>query len=274
MTNPRHLPPSPVEEREMPDVSPAHGRVELKPVELPLPERDMRAKRPPLLSFLLRWSTVRRALGVVSLLALDLAAIVLAIFTALCLKALARDAWEPSVSWAQAKDYLPFAFLVASLLFARSGLYAERAQRPGLTRIVASLFETTLVALIFAVVNGEEFSSYYIFYGTLFFAVAYVSSARFAYEQLTGLMLRAAGSRGRAILVGSGEQIEAVAHALLASGGHSPVSVVGFVSLTPRPDNGLRSLGSLDDIGEIVADNRVDEVIIADPAFPQQQAVE
>src|SRR3954447_18377069 len=274
MTNPRHLPPSHVQESEMPDVSPANGRVELQPLELPLPERDMRAKRPPLLSFLLRWSTVRRASRVISLLALDLAAIVGAIFTALCLKALARDAWEPSVSFEQAKEYVPFAFLVASLLFARSGLYAERAQRPGLTRIVASLFQTTLVALIFAVVNGEEFSSYYIFYGTLFFAVAYVSSARFAYEQLTGWALSTAGYRRRAVLVGSGEQIEAVARALLASGGHSPVSVFGFVSLTPRPDNGLRSLGSLDDIGAIVDSNKVDEVIIADPAFPQQQAIE
>src|SRR5689334_21521285 len=148
MTNPRHLRPSPVEELQMPDTKPADvGRVtdELPTVQIPLPERDMRAKRPPVLSFLLRWSTVRQALRVVSLLALDLAAIVLAIFTALCLKAAARDAWNPSVSWEQAKDYVPFAFLVASLLFARSGLYAERAQRPGLTRIVASLFQTTLV---------------------------------------------------------------------------------------------------------------------------------
>jgi exopolysaccharide biosynthesis polyprenyl glycosylphosphotransferase len=259
----------------MPDADPADfGRVGLAPVDVALSERDMRAKRPPVLSFLLRWTTIRRALRVVSLLALDLASIVLAIFTALCLKAAARDAWDPSVSWEQAKDYVPFAFLVASLLFARSGLYAERAQRPGLTRIVASLFQTTVVALIFAVVNGEEFSSYYIFYGTLFFAVAYVSTARYAYEQVTGSMLRAAGYKRRAVLVGTGEQIEAVAHALSTSGGHSPVSVVGFVSLTPRPSNGLRSLGSLDEIGDIVAEHKVDEVIIADPAFPQQQAVE
>jgi exopolysaccharide biosynthesis polyprenyl glycosylphosphotransferase len=254
----------------------------LKPADLgqepamdaPLPDKDMRSKRPPAMSFLLRWSTLRRATRVVSLLALDLAAIVLAIFTALCLKAAARNAWEPSVSWAQAKDYVPFAFLVASLLFAGSGLYAERAQRPGLTRIVASLFQTTLVALIFAVVSGQAFSSYYIFYGTLFFAVAYVSTVRFGYEQLTGALLSAAGYKRRAVLVGSGDQIEAVAHALLASGGHSPVQVIGFVSLTPRPDNGLRSLGTLGDIGRIVAEHKADEVIIADPAFPQQQAVD
>src|SRR3954471_19269861 len=255
--------------------APAKPAPTVAPVaDLALAERDKRARRPPVLGFLLRWDTLRRAGRVVTLLALDLAAIFLAIFTALALKALVRDAYDGHASWQQARDYVPFAFLVASLLFARSGLYADRAQRPGLTRIVASLFQTTVVALVFALVNGEEFSSYYIFYGTLFFGVAYVSTARFAYEQVTGWMLSAAGYKRRAVLVGTGEQIEAVAHALSASGGHSPVSIVGFVSLTPRPDNGLRSLGTLDEIGEIVADNRVDEVIIADPAFPQQQAVE
>ena len=101
----------------MPNANPADlGNVDLPPLELPLPDRDMRSKRPPVLSFLLRWSTLRRAARVVSLLALDLAAIILAIFTALCLKAVVRDAWDPSVSWEQSKEYVPFAFLVASLL--------------------------------------------------------------------------------------------------------------------------------------------------------------
>src|SRR4051794_17596703 len=111
MPNPRHLPPSSVEEPQMPDVNPADlaGGLKLPPIDA-LPDRDMRSKRPPLLSFLLRWSTLRRGARVISLLALDLAAIILAIFTALCLKALARDAWEPSVSWEQAKEYVPFAF--------------------------------------------------------------------------------------------------------------------------------------------------------------------
>jgi exopolysaccharide biosynthesis polyprenyl glycosylphosphotransferase len=248
------------------------------PVESPtpveLPERDMRAKRPPLLSFLLRWVTVRRVGRVVSLLALDLLGIIGAIFTALCLKALVRDRWDPALSWSQAKDFVPFAFLVASLLFARSGLYAARAMRPGLARIVAALFETTVLAFCFAVVNGEHFQSYYIFYGTLFFGVAYVATLRFAYEQVTGALLSAAGYQRRAVLVGTGAHIEAVAHALDSAGGHSPVQVVGFVSLTPRPDNGITSLGALGDIDEIVARHRIDEVIIADPAFPQQQAVE
>ena len=72
---------------------------------------------------------------------------------------------------------LAFAYLLTALLFARSGLYAERSQRPGLSRIVGSLFQVAFVALLFAVVSGEHFSSYYLFYGSLAFALLYVSSA-------------------------------------------------------------------------------------------------
>jgi exopolysaccharide biosynthesis polyprenyl glycosylphosphotransferase len=245
--------------------------------ELPIPvrphERDMRRKRPPALSFLLRADTLRGLARVATLLALDFTGLFLAIFTALCFKAWARNAWDPGLSFETTKDFVSFTFLVCALLFARSGLYAERAARPGLPRIVAGLTQTTVVALIYALVNGLEFSSYYIFYGSLFFAVAFIASLRYAYEQVTGALLRLAGYQRRAVLAGTGEQIEAVAHAL-GTGSDSPVDVVGFVSSAPRPDNGLASLGTLDDIGRVIAEHRVDEVIIADPAFPEQEAVE
>ena len=140
-------------------------------------------------------------------------------------------------------------------------------------RVVGSLFQVMVVALLFAVINGNDFSSYYIFYGSLFFSVAFVSLLRFGYERLTGALLRAAGYQRRAVLVGSGHHIEAVAHAL-ADGPHASVDVIGFISLTPRPDNGLRSLGTLDDIREVITEHRLDEVIIADSDFPQKQAVE
>jgi exopolysaccharide biosynthesis polyprenyl glycosylphosphotransferase len=243
-----------------------------QPAELPFVERDVRRKRPPALSFLLRMDTLRRVTRGLSLLALDFAALFLAILTALCLKAAARDAWNFHVSFNQTKDYVTFAFLVTALLFAKSGLYGDRAVRPGLTSIVASLFQVTVVVLLYAVVSGNDFSSYYIFYGSLFFAVAYVSTFRFAYERITGKLLRAAGYQRRAVLVGTGEHIEDVAHALAA--GDEGINVIGFISLSPRPDNGLISLGTLDDIGDVVLDHRVDEVIIADPDFPQREAVE
>jgi exopolysaccharide biosynthesis polyprenyl glycosylphosphotransferase len=244
------------------------------PPRLVLPATDIRRKRPPALSFLLRMDTLRRLSRVVSLLALDFAGVFAAILTALMVKAVLRDGvWAWDASFEEAKQNVAFAYLVTALLFARSGLYAERAQRPGLPRIVSSLFQVTVVALIFALVNGEQYSSYYIFYGTLCFAIAYVSTMRWLYEKVTGVLLRAAGYRRRAVLVGSGKHIEDV-HSALVDEVHAPVDMLGFISLTPRPDNGLRSLGLIQDLPDVLDRHRVQEVIIADPDFPEERAVE
>ena len=236
-------------------------------------DHDMRRKRPPALSFLLRMATARRLARVLSLLALDFAGVALAIFTALILKAVVRDHAQLSPALHETERILAFVYLLTALLFARSGLYAERALRPGLSRIVGSLFQVTFVALVFAVVSGEHFSSYYLFWGALLFALLYVSSLRAVYEWLTGVILRAAGYRRRAVLVGTGKHIRDVAHAL-ADAPHSPIEVVGFLSPRALPANGLRALGSLGELETILRSERIDEVIIADPDYPQLDAVE
>src|SRR6516165_168253 len=236
-------------------------------------DRDMRRKRPPALSFLLRMATARRAARVLSLLALDFIGVALAIFSALLLKAAVRNDVQLTPALHETERILAFVYLLTALLFARSGLYAERAQRPGLSRIVGSLFQVTFVAFLFAVVSGEHFSSYYLFYGSLAFALFYVSSLRAAYEWLTGVILHAAGYRRRAVLVGTGKHIRDVANAL-RDVPHSPIEVVGFLSPRALPANGLRPLGSLRDLDGVLASERIDEVIIADPDFPQVEAVE
>ena len=90
--------------------------------------------------------------------------------------------WAWAASYDEARDTIAFAYLVTVLLFARSGLYSQRAERPGLSRIVSSLFQVTVVALVFALVNGETYSSYYIFYGTLAFGICFIGSLRWLYE--------------------------------------------------------------------------------------------
>lgn len=246
-------------------------------VDPTLSDRDVRRKRPPALSFLLRMATLRKFLRIVSLLALDFAGVWLALVTALLIKELVKG--DESVALAaeratgQAQDFLAFAYLVTVLLFARSDLYADRPRRPGLPKIVASLFQVTLVALIFALASGQDFSSYYVFYASLGFAVVYVSSLRWIHTEVTGWLLSRAGYTRRALLVGSGRHIDQVAHALAATPSRE-IEPVGYISLTPRPDNGLRSLGSLADLGKVLERDRVQEVIIADPDFPQEQAVE
>jgi exopolysaccharide biosynthesis polyprenyl glycosylphosphotransferase len=241
---------------------------EVRTAPATLSSRDVRSRKP----LLLRMETARILLRVSSLLLLDAAGLFLGIWTALELKAVARGKSDLVLSYHQTVDVAPLAILVTILLFARSGLYGDRGVRPGFSRVVASLFQVTFVILIYAVAEGQHFSSYYIFYGSLIFAVFYITSFRWLFEEISGLVLRAAGYRRRAVLVGSGPHIQAVAQALAGGGTHPPVETVGFVSLKPIAENGLRDLGRLEEIERWFG--QIDEVLIADPDFPQEEAVE
>jgi exopolysaccharide biosynthesis polyprenyl glycosylphosphotransferase len=236
--------------------------------------RDVRARRPNLLEALRRANAPKRMARVASLLALDFCAVWAAIFSALAFKELLRGTYVFDRVSGQTWDYLPFVFLVTALLFARSDLYARREARPGLVAIVSGLFQVAAVSVVFALANGLDFRSYYVFYGGLFFGLVCVAGARWLYERLTGLALAASGHRRRAILVGSGDQIEVVARALSAGASPTPYEAVGYISLTPRPENGLRDLGRLDDLPRVLDEGEIDEVVIADPHFPREEAFE
>jgi exopolysaccharide biosynthesis polyprenyl glycosylphosphotransferase len=250
--------------RELREVKP-RTPAELPARDVRAPERILRRSR------LIRWDTFRRLSRVAILTALDAGAVFLAIWTALELKAVIVSNSNLDLTFEQTKDYAPLACLVTVLLFARSDLYADRTVRPGFARIIAALFQVTLVILAFTVVQGERFSSYYIFYGSLMFALFYVSAFRWGFDRASGIALRAAGYRRRAVLVGTGAQIEAVAHTL-GGGQHPQLDPVGFVSLTPLPENGLKDLGPLEELERHF--DQIDEVLIADPAFPQEAAVD
>ncbi len=194
-------------------------------------------------------------------------------FTSLLLKLVGLGDSDAGRAWRETRHWLAFAYLVTVLMFARADLYADRPRRPGLSRIATALFQATVIALVFALANGEHFSSYYIFYGSLFFGTVYIATLRQLHTQVTGWLLEQAGYQLRALLVGSGEHIEAVGHAL-AGRAHASVEIVGYISLTPRPQNGLRSLGTLEQLPDVLAAERIRSVIIADPDFPQDTAVE
>src|SRR5947209_7102512 len=159
--------------KELQELQPAPG--------MTLPQRDVRARRPFLLRALIQLRTLRSIARVAALGVLDAAGIFLAIWTAVELKALVRDKSDLNLTYHQARDFAPLAILVTLLLFARSDLYADRAIRPGFTRVISSLFQATVVVMLFAIVKGEQFSSYYIFYGTLLFALVFVSSLRWGF---------------------------------------------------------------------------------------------
>jgi exopolysaccharide biosynthesis polyprenyl glycosylphosphotransferase len=239
---------------------------------LPMPQRDVRRK-PVLVMFLLRRETLRRFVRVLLLLAIDFVGVAAAIYTTIALKAVIHGAFDAATVWGETRTALAFAYLVTVLMFARVDLYSDRPRRPGLPKVFGALFQATVIALIFALATGNRYQSYYVFYGGLFFGTVYICTLREIYTRITGWMLTQAGYRRRAVLVGSGRHIEEVAHAI-GGRARTAVDLVGYISLTPRPQNGLRSLGRLDQLSDILGTERIDEVIIADPDFPQEEAVD
>ena len=235
--------------------------------------RDIRARRKPwFIQELTAASTYRKVGRVVSLLTLDLIGIFGAIWTALAVKALLVDNYHADAVFADATEFLAFAYLITVLLFARVGLYGSREKRPGLARVIATLFQATVIALIFALINGTEFNSYWIFYGSLFFGAIYIASLRYLYEVSTGRLLDRLGYQRRAVLVGTGHRIVEVAHALQDS--HDLLKPIGFFALDHGRHEGLPDLGELSNLRERIDQHAIEELIIVDPDFPQDRAVE
>ena len=83
---------------------------------------------------MLRFDLLRGAIRIVTLGALDLGGLLLAIYTALLVKAAITAPEQIDQMWGQAKEYFPLGGLVMLLLFARSGLYRQRSQRPDRAR--------------------------------------------------------------------------------------------------------------------------------------------
>jgi exopolysaccharide biosynthesis polyprenyl glycosylphosphotransferase len=235
--------------------------------------RDIRARTPYPVLVLASRESYRKLARVASLLALDLIGLGAAIWSTIAVKALLLGEFSAADVLDGTADYLPFAFLVTMLLFARAGLYGSRDTRQGLAKIIASLFQATVISLIFALVSGAEFSTYWLFYGGLAFAAIYVSGIRYAYDSLTGRLLSNLGFRRRTALVGSGNRIAAVAGAI-EDGASDSYEMVGFFSTDRWTENGLRDLGDIDDLPDRIWQHAIEEVIITDPDFPQDRAVE
>ncbi len=234
--------------------------------------RDVRAKRPPLLKTLFQRAALTRFANSLVLMAIDLLLLFAAIVIALVLKSLALGHGLQIDLWiGQAENMAPFASLVMVLLFLGDGLYRPLGARPGAARILGSLFKVTLVTLLFAEINGYEFSSYYIFFSTLTIASVLIISARVLYDRAAEFMERVFGQMHRAVIVGTNVQIDAVADALRDEP-HARTRPVGYISLDPRAENGLENLGSLAEIERHFDD--IDEVILADADFPEREAVD
>ena len=101
----------------------------------------------------------------------------------------------------------PVPHLIMVLVFWRAGLYAERSDSAGFGRIIGSLVLVAVVTMIFALGTGHEFGTYGLAPTAVVLSAIFIGLLRGSYDVVTGDLLKFAGIRRRAILVGDGESL-------------------------------------------------------------------
>jgi exopolysaccharide biosynthesis polyprenyl glycosylphosphotransferase len=219
---------------------------------------DVRAAKPYLLSASPVRSLLRRLASITVLASIDIAGLVIGLYAALALRSAIVDPkpilW--GLLWNHETDWLPFLILMQILVFWQAGLYKPRETREAAARVVPSVFLVAALALVFAIGTGQHFTTFGLYIvGALFVAIL-IGVFRGSYELVTGILLRAAGVRRKAMLVGDAAQRERLRETLGGSRGGIEYDFVGEADLGEGFEQALASQ-SLDEI--VVADAGIDE---------------
>jgi exopolysaccharide biosynthesis polyprenyl glycosylphosphotransferase len=239
---------------------------EVRPAESTPQLGDIRSGRPYILGSPAR-AFVRRAASIAALIFLDLCGLVLGVYAALILRSLyyGEDIlW--GVLWRVETDWLPFLALVMLLVFWRAGLYAERERRGGGGRIVGSLILVGLVALVYGIGTNREFGTYGLAPTAVVLTTLFIGLLRASYDVVTSDLLRLAGVRRRAVLMGDRQRVEHLRRVLGEGRGGIAYDFLGAVgpSSAGMP---LPFLGGVGDLPRIFAEREVDELIVAETEF-------
>jgi exopolysaccharide biosynthesis polyprenyl glycosylphosphotransferase len=236
---------------------------------------DIRSGRPYFLTARPIASVARRSASIASLIALDLIGITLGVYGALAARELVYGRGTPlwGVLWKAETEWLPFLTLVTVLVFWQAGLYAERERRAGLGRIIGSLVLIAVLTMIFALGTGHHFSTYGLAPTAVVLASVCIGLLRGSYDVLTGDLLKLAGVRRRAILVGDGQSLESLRRALGRGRGGIDYDFVGAISHSDHAV-GLPVLGRLAALPTVLATHDVNELIVTDSDFSDRELVE
>jgi exopolysaccharide biosynthesis polyprenyl glycosylphosphotransferase len=240
------------------------------------PVGDIRSGRPWLLSPSPLRSFLRRIASVASLVFLDLAGLTLGLYAALVIRELYHGAdsilW--GVLWRAQADWLPFLGLVTVLVFWRAGLYSERGHRAGVGRIVGSLALVAVLALAFGIGTDHEFHTYGLVPTAFLITVVLIGLLRASYEVLSGELMRMAGVKRRAILVGEGPSLGHL-HQVVGSN-RSGITYHFLGTVTDGAGDGeLPVLGTLETLPSVLANAQsLDELILTDSDFNDRQLLE
>ena len=235
------------------------------------PAGDIRSATP----FVPLQGALRRFASVLALVALDLVGLVLGVYTALTLRALVygTEVTQWGLRWEVETDWLPFLTLITLLVFWRAGLYAERERRAGFGRIIGSLVLVAVLTMIFALGTGHEFGTYGLAPTAVVLSAIFIGLLRGSYDVVTGDLLKFAGIRRRAIIVGNGESLARLRRSLGVSRGGIDYDFVGAIS-TSSDSAGLPVLGDLSSIPAVLTKHDVDELIVTDSDFNDRALVE
>jgi exopolysaccharide biosynthesis polyprenyl glycosylphosphotransferase len=235
---------------------------------------DIRAARPYLLSTAPFRAFVRRLASISALVFLDLSGLALGLYAAFAVRELyygRTPLW--GLLWESEREYLPFLVLITLLVFWQAGLYGERGRRGGIGRILSSLVLVALLTTAFAVGSGHDFHTFGLVPTALALTAVLIGTFRASYESITRDVLRLAGVRRRAILVGEGEHLAELHRAL--GFGRSGIDYEFVGAVGPSPDGlPLPRLGGLDALPAILDSRDVDELILAQPDADERQLLE
>jgi exopolysaccharide biosynthesis polyprenyl glycosylphosphotransferase len=224
---------------------------------------DVRATRPYLLAPTPLKSLLRRAVSSIVLATIDVGGLVIGLYLALALRAALFDPlpvlW--GLLWNQETNWLPFLILLLVLVFWQARLYAPREIREGAARVVPSVFLVAALALAFAIGTGQHFTTFGLYVVAAVFISALIALFRSSYEALTEVLMRAAGVRRYAALVGDNEQRAHLRNTLGSSRGGIDYEFVAEVE-------------PLYEVEEVLAQTPLDELIVADSGIPEARLLE
>jgi exopolysaccharide biosynthesis polyprenyl glycosylphosphotransferase len=234
---------------------------------------DIRSARPLVLGSSLT-ALVRRLFSILSLIALDRCGLVLGLYAAFVLRSLYYgDEVLWGALWRAESEWLPFLALIMLLVFWRAGLYAERERRGGGGKMLGSLILVGLVGVAYGVGTNRDFGTYGLAPTAILLTAFFIGLLRASYDVITGDLLRLAGVRRKAVLVGDPDRVGHLRRSLGEGRSGIRYDFVGAVGPS-REGMPLPFLGQIADLPQIVNDQDVDELIVAEADFDDRQLLD
>jgi exopolysaccharide biosynthesis polyprenyl glycosylphosphotransferase len=134
--------------------------------------------------------------------------------------------------------------------------------------VVKSVGLVALIVLVFGLGTDYEFTTYGLIPTAFVTCALTIGLLRSAYDSLAAEMLRVAGVRRRAVLVGEGDELARLHRSLGSARAGIGYSFLGAVSRGGVA--GLRQLGAPEDLAEVLQREQPDELVIAEAELDER----